>query len=196
MINYLEQWVNFYQTEFPTRSVPPMPKSSNDLNIIIYTDSQNVTLTKTLNNEFEILGGRDLKFDSEYYWEGRDKTGDWSYLPTYAINITQCFNSYFQLLTGSVYETDENCKFPFIFYNEKLWKSMITLQPFIFLGQPNTISMLKRFGFKTFHPLINEDYDKELNNEKRKVLIYDEIKRLCSMSIDEIDKWFWIMYIY
>jgi hypothetical protein len=33
MINYLEQWVNFYQTEFPTRSVPPMPKSSNDLNI-------------------------------------------------------------------------------------------------------------------------------------------------------------------
>jgi len=70
---------------------------------------------------------------------------------------------------------------------------MITLQPFIFLGQPNTISLLKRFGFKTFHPLINEDYDKELNNEKRKVLIYDEIKRLCSMSIDEMDKWFWDM---
>ena len=145
------------------------------------------------NNEFEILGGRDLKFDSEYYWEGRDKTGDESYLPGYAINITQCFNSYFQLLTGSVYETDENCKFPFVFYNEKLWKSMITLQPFIFLGQPNTISMLKRFGFKTFHPLINEDYDKELNNEKRKVLIYDEIKRLCSMSIEDMDKWFWDM---
>ena len=145
------------------------------------------------NNEFEILGDRDLKFDSEYYWEGKDKTGDLSYLPTYAINITQCFNSYFQLVTGSVYETDENCKFPFIFYNEKLWKSMITLQPFIFLGQPNTISMLKRFGFKTFHPLINEDYDKELNNEKRKILVYDEIKRLCSMSIDEMDKWFWDM---
>ena len=33
MINYLEQWVNFYQTEFPTKSVPPMPKSSQELNI-------------------------------------------------------------------------------------------------------------------------------------------------------------------
>ena len=33
MINYLEQWVNFYQTEFPAKSVPPMPKSSSDLNI-------------------------------------------------------------------------------------------------------------------------------------------------------------------
>ena len=33
MINYLEQWVNFYQTEFPTQSVPPMPKSLNELNI-------------------------------------------------------------------------------------------------------------------------------------------------------------------
>ena len=33
MINHLEQWVNFYQTEFPTQSVPPMPKSLNELNI-------------------------------------------------------------------------------------------------------------------------------------------------------------------
>ena len=33
MINYLEQWVNFYQTEFPTKSVPPMPKSTQELNI-------------------------------------------------------------------------------------------------------------------------------------------------------------------
>ena len=33
MINYLEQWVNFYQTEFPAKSVPPMPKSSQELNI-------------------------------------------------------------------------------------------------------------------------------------------------------------------
>ena len=36
-------------------------------------------------------------------------------------------------------------------------------------------------------------YDGELNNEKRKLLIYDEIKRLCSMSIDDMDKWFWDM---
>ena len=33
MINYLEQWVNFYQNEFPGKPVPPMPKSSNKLNI-------------------------------------------------------------------------------------------------------------------------------------------------------------------
>jgi len=145
------------------------------------------------NEEFQVLGGRDLKFDSEYYWEGRDKTGDESYLPTYAINITQCFNSYFHLLTGSIFEIDENSKFPYIFFNEKIWKAMITLQPFIFIGQPNTLSMVKRFGFKTFHPFIDESYDGELNNEKRKLLIYDEIKRLCSMSIEDMDKWFWDM---
>ena len=33
MIDYLEQWVNFYQNEFPGKPVPPMPKSSNKLNI-------------------------------------------------------------------------------------------------------------------------------------------------------------------
>ena len=33
MINHLEQWVNFYQSEFPAKSVPPMPKSAQELNI-------------------------------------------------------------------------------------------------------------------------------------------------------------------
>ena len=33
MINHLEQWVKFYQSEFPTKSVPPMPKSTQELNI-------------------------------------------------------------------------------------------------------------------------------------------------------------------
>tara|TARA_R110000782_G_scaffold23524_7_gene61511 strand:+ start:607 stop:1842 length:1236 start_codon:yes stop_codon:yes gene_type:complete len=145
------------------------------------------------NNEYKILGGRDLKFDSKYYWEGRDKTGDWSYLPTYAINVVQCFNSYFHVLSGSIFEIDEGSKFPYVYFNEKLWKPMMTLQPFIFIGQPNTLSSMKEFGFKSFHPFINESYDKELNSEKRKLLIYGEIKRLCSMSIEDMDKWFWGM---
>ena len=33
MINHLEQWVNFYQSEFPAKSVPPMPTKANQLNI-------------------------------------------------------------------------------------------------------------------------------------------------------------------
>ena len=33
MIDYLEQWVNFYQNEFPGKQVPPMPKQVSDLNI-------------------------------------------------------------------------------------------------------------------------------------------------------------------
>jgi hypothetical protein len=145
------------------------------------------------NEEFQVLGSKDLKFDPPNSWPWAQPNFDGSYLPTYSINVVQCFNSYFHLLTGSIFETDENSKFPYIFFNEKIWKAMITLQPFIFIGQPNTLSMVKRFGFKTFHPFIDESYDGELNNEKRKLLIYDEIKRLCSMSIDDMDKWFWGM---
>jgi hypothetical protein len=143
--------------------------------------------------KFEVLGSKDLKFDPPNSWPWAQPNFDGSYLPTYSINVVQCFNSYFHLLTGSIFEINENSKFPYIFFNEKIWKAMITLQPFIFIGQPNTLSMVKRFGFKTFHPFIDESYDGELNNEKRKLLIYDEIKRLCSMSIDDMDKWFWDM---
>ena len=53
--------------------------------------------------------------------------------------------------------------------------------------------MLKTFGFKTFSPWIDESYENELTYEGRKKIIYGEIKRLCSMSREEIDKWYWEM---
>ena len=53
MINYLEQWVNFYQTEFPTQSVPPMPKSSSDLNITEKLALENYDQGRLFQNLFE-----------------------------------------------------------------------------------------------------------------------------------------------
>ena len=70
---------------------------------------------------------------------------------------------------------------------------MITLQPFIIMSQPNTLRMLKEFGFKTFHPYIDESYDSVLDNDERKNLIFKEIKRLCSMTKEEIQNWYYNM---
>ena len=45
-------------------------------------------------------------------------------------------------------------------------------------------------GFKTFKPFINESYDTEVNPGKRMGMVVDEVERLCSMSFDELKKWY------
>ena len=50
--------------------------------------------------------------------------------------------------------------------------------------------MLKDLGFKTFSPFIDESYDNEKTTFKRMQKITKEIKRICSMSQDEMHEWY------
>ena len=50
------------------------------------------------------------------------------------------------------------------------------------------IDFLHSIGYKTFHPYIDESYDKEPDIRKRYAMILKEIDRLCSMSFLELDK--------
>lgn len=72
-----------------------------------------------------------------------------------------------------------------IFITEKTYKAMQLLHPFIILGNPGTLTELRKQGFRTFAPLINEEYDNEPILEKRKNLILKELHRLSSMTIEQ-----------
>ena len=65
----------------------------------------------------------------------------------------------------------------------------LAMRPYIlssnFIG---VIDFLHSIGYKTFHPYIDESYDKELDIRKRYDMILKEIDRLCSMSFLELDK--------
>mgnify|MGYP005652916425 CR=1 FL=1 len=50
------------------------------------------------------------------------------------------------------------------------------------------INFLHSIGYKTFHPYIDESYDKEPDMRKRYAMILKEIDRLCSMSFSELDE--------
>lgn len=76
------------------------------------------------------------------------------------------------------------------YFSEKTWKPIGNLQPFIMMGPHNSLEELKKLGFKTFHPFINEDYDKIENNETRFVTVLNEIYRITTLSKDEIHKWY------
>jgi hypothetical protein len=74
-------------------------------------------------------------------------------------------------------------------FTEKTYKFIATKLPFILSGFTGALEVLKRAGYKTFHPYINESYDSIENDEERLMAICDEIERLCSKTDDEFLEW-------
>jgi hypothetical protein len=55
--------------------------------------------------------------------------------------------------------------------SEKIFKPISNLQPFLVIGDYLTLAELKKLGFKTFSPFIDESYDNERDSYKRMELI-------------------------
>ena len=69
--------------------------------------------------------------------------------------------------------------------NEKLFKPISTMQPFIILGQAGTLSVLKDLGYKTFDKWIDESYDNCMDHERyHKILA--EVARLSKLTHKEL----------
>jgi len=110
------------------------------------------------------------------------------------LNIIPYFNSYFNIVTESVWGPGYDNTHPQkIHITEKIWKCIITFQPFVLISNKNNLKKLREWGFKTFHPYIDESYDELDTYKERKVLLEKEIKRICSMTIKELDEWYWSM---
>jgi hypothetical protein len=69
---------------------------------------------------------------------------------------------------------------------EKIFKPIVACRPFILVGAPGNLAYLKSYGFKTFDRWIDESYDLEQDPDLRIGKITDELKKLCSLSIDEL----------
>jgi hypothetical protein len=80
------------------------------------------------------------------------------------------------------------------YFSEKTWKPIGHLQPFIFMGPAYGLEELKKLGFKTFSPFIDESYDLEMDPERRFKMIISEIYRLSQLSIEEIHDWYNSIY--
>lgn len=87
---------------------------------------------------------------------------------------------YFSIINETTYY--ENTRF----ITEKTYKNINYEMPFILVSRPHSLSLLREKGFKTFSPYINEDYDLEEDDNKRMLMIVNEIERLCKLSEEEI----------
>ena len=69
---------------------------------------------------------------------------------------------------------------------EKILKPIVGLQPFIVIGNPGSLELLRHLGFKTFSPLIDESYDSISNVARRMDATFDQIDRLMEVPEDTL----------
>jgi hypothetical protein len=93
-------------------------------------------------------------------------------------------NTYFSIVTTTWCGEDT------IFFDEKIWKPMANEHPFLVVGNYKVLGELRRQGFKTFHPYIDESYDLEQHPYKRMKLIIKETKRLSEFTMGEMNEWY------
>lgn len=112
------------------------------------------------------------------------------------VNITQddwqyFNNSYFSVVTETMYRyyPDDQIISPGCFFSEKIFKPLAMKHPFIVVGTSGYLSTLRERGYKTFAPYIDESYDMITSPKERMDAIVNEIRRLCSLSDDEMIQW-------
>jgi hypothetical protein len=66
----------------------------------------------------------------------------------------------------------------FCVFTEKTAKPIIAQRPFVVFGSPGQLKALQKLGFKTFSPVIDENYDLELNTNIRFKKVLDSMYEL------------------
>jgi hypothetical protein len=70
--------------------------------------------------------------------------------------------------------------------SEKPLKALVNFHPFMVLGNPGALEMIRGLGFQTFPEIIDESYDEELDPRRRFDLVYAEVKRLIALDETEL----------
>ncbi len=68
---------------------------------------------------------------------------------------------------------------------EKPLKPLLAFHPFVVLGNPGSLALLRGYGFESFAPVFDERYDQELDPRRRFDMVSAETRRLC--ALDEAD---------
>jgi hypothetical protein len=139
---------------------------------LMYQYDRNEEFGKLVTETSSLLDVQDLTIISGFGFENKD-----IYL-----------NSYLSIVTESVF-FQEAADFPSGYLSEKVFKPIGHCQPFILVGPAKSLEYLQtRFGYKTFHPYINESYDMEYDDFKRLELIKIEINTFANKTKEEKDE--------
>lgn len=88
-------------------------------------------------------------------------------------------STFFSVVTETYFYEKDNG----ICITEKIFRPMCYRHPFIVLARPNYLETLRGLGYKTFHGIFDESYDKEENDSTRMLMVVNEIEKLCKLPI-------------
>jgi hypothetical protein len=142
---------------------------------VVSGKNMNVTLPLTLDDPIDEASTESIAFSN--YLLSSKRPLDY-YLDNSFVNIVPETHFY-----TSVYDK-RSCRF----LTEKTFLPISSKIPFIIVSVPNTLELLKDMGYKTFDGLIDESYDKELDDDSRLVKIINEVERLCNLDAISLDK--------
>lgn len=94
------------------------------------------------------------------------------------LNLNSC--ALWHLVTETVFYEDK------LHLTEKIFKPIVSRQPFILAGATGNLAYLKSYGFKTFDRWIDESYDNEPDPDLRIKMIVGQIKKLSEYTLDEL----------
>lgn len=97
--------------------------------------------------------------------------------------------SYFSLVTETLFFKDAFDAGISVFLTEKTFRPLIHKHPFILVAPATSLAYLRKLGYKTFAPYIDESYDDIKNDEDRLSAIWKEVERLCAFTDDQWIEW-------
>jgi hypothetical protein len=103
--------------------------------------------------------------------------------PADDFSSSKFLDSYLYIVTETFYDDIIDR----MFFSEKIFKPLVFMMPFILLGQPYSLKKLRDLGYKTFHPFVDESYDLEIDGQKRMNMAFEQIKKIISLSFDELN---------
>jgi hypothetical protein len=104
------------------------------------------------------------------------------------INLANNFEEYHHKRTFVSVVSETASNYETVFFSEKIFKPIYACQPFLIAGNPNSLKMLKQFGFKTFGKWWDESYDEEPLFHVRLSKIEAILENLCSKSDKELQE--------
>jgi hypothetical protein len=79
-------------------------------------------------------------------------------------------------------------EYPCAHLSEKSIKSILNLRPFIIIGGPNQLGLMKQLGFKTFDKWIDESYDDRKTFANRANSAITQLDKFCSYNTNQLKK--------
>jgi hypothetical protein len=89
--------------------------------------------------------------------------------------------SYLSVVTESEFDQGARRRF-----TEKTWKPVVNYHPMLMVGSPGSLAALRRLGFETFAPLVDERYDEIEDPNARLAAVLRELDRLARRERDEL----------